>query len=91
MQNKARSDRIKSENTPVVYQDTKKNGMNLSLVGIRNHKNRRNSSFHGDMLITLTIREYLIKNNYFFSVFKRLLLFLTQPSLDYLHHEYNAK
>jgi len=65
MQNQARSDRIKSENTPV-YQDTKKNGMNLSLVEVRNHKNRRNSSFHRDELIKLTIGEYLIKNNNFF-------------------------
>jgi len=65
MQNKARSDRIKSENTPV-YQDTKKNGMNLSLVGVRNHKIRRNSSFHRDKLVKLTIREYVIKNNNFF-------------------------
>jgi len=56
---------IKSENPPV-YQDTKKNGMNVSLVGVRNHKNRRNSSFHRDKLIKLTIREYLIKNNNFF-------------------------
>jgi len=74
MQNKARSDRIKSKNTPV-YQDPKKNGMNLSLVGVRNHKNRRNTSFHWDKLVKLTIREYLIKNSNFFLFFNDFYYF----------------